>query len=82
MTTSAPPSKPRKKRSVAPKHETIVRAFKFAMDVPEAKSGHLFEACATLCEVRNEITDMLAKQRSCRPTSSRRSHSGRSMTPP
>ena len=44
MTTSAPPSKPRKKRSVAPKHETIVRAFKFAMDVPEAKSGQLFEA--------------------------------------
>jgi len=63
MTTSAPPSRPRKKRSVAPKHETIVRAFKFAMDVPEAKSGQMFEACATLCEVRNEIAAMLAKQR-------------------
>ena len=53
----------RRKRQSRPKHSGIVRAFRFAMDVPQAKAAKLFGACHTLCDWRNVLVDVAAEQR-------------------
>ena len=57
------PSKQRKKRSKSPKHAGIVRAFRFAMAVPEKRAVPLFEAADTLNAVRNDLVGMLDGRR-------------------
>ena len=53
----------RKKRTKFPKHRYVVRAFKFAMDVAQARSKPLFGACDGLLILRNRLVDLKADER-------------------